>query len=360
MTNFRKLIFINIFLLFTLTLYAQTEEDDLPEFKVSVSKFQIKAEYYGLPLAVKFGYFYRKSDLSIFPNFGFNLYRESSLVINTSMGFTLQKSFFSWSLDGLYDIVPFTMNKKAKEQIFYALNVFSFSTHGANLSTITRIGNKSRVLSGNKQTVANFELSQGIRLDYFLIDLGYFKSTVAFNFFIDWIPKNNFLDYRMSFDFPNTFSLYYADIAFMYSFYNTGRLNNENLKAKEDYIIEMKQSAITGRDALKDEIKYSQLHLFGLEFRWYPTRIQDRKQKITDDTKPYNVVAKTNGFFVSLFADSGFAITTKSKYNFIGEYGMGIGYTLFDCVPFTFQVGINQQANPVFFLGVVSKMIHNP
>ncbi|MGP1438643.1 MAG: hypothetical protein ACTTKH_06185, partial [Treponema sp.] len=280
--------------------------------------------------------------------------------INTSTGITLQKSFFSWQLDGLYDLIPFTMHKMLKDQMLYAINVFSFNIYGARLSSITRVGNKRRLLSSNEQSVSNFELSQGLRLDYFLVDLGYFKSTAVFNFFVDWVPKTKFLDYRIRFDFPNTFSLYYLDIAFMYSFYNTGRLNNETLKANEDYIIEMPQSILTFRDTFKKEIGYLQLHLFGLEFRWYPTRIQDRFKKITDDIKPYNIVAKTNGFFVSFFADTGFAITAQSKYNFIGEYGLGFGYTLFDCVPFTFQVGINQEVKPVFFLGIVSRIIHNP
>ena len=361
----RKLFFISLF--FTLAICIQAleaeetieNEEELPTFPINISKFQIQAQYYGLPLIVKLGYFYRKNDVSVFPNFGFSLFRDEDISINTSTGITLQKSFFSWQLDGLYDIIPFTMNKKAKDQIFYAVNIFSFNIHGAKLSAITRAGNKKRFLSSNGQSVTNFELSQGIHLDYFLIDLGYFKSTLSFNFFVDWVPKTNFLEYRIKFNFPSSFNLYYVDIAFMYSFYNTGRFNNEVIKAKEDYIIEKKQSVVTGRDSFKTEIVYSQLHIFGMEFRWYPTRIQDKGNKFSDVSKPYNVVAKTSGFFVSLFADSGFAITSQSKYNFIGEYGLGLGYTLFDCVPFTFQVGINQDANPVFFLGVVSRMAHS-
>ncbi|MGP1415096.1 MAG: hypothetical protein ACTTJ6_04055 [Treponema sp.] len=360
----RKLFFISLF--FTLAVCIQAletedtieKEERLPTFPINISKFQIQAQYYGLPLAVKFGYFYRKSNMSIFPNLGFSLFRDENISINASTGITLQKSFFSWQLDGLYDIIPFTMNKEAKDQMFYAVNIFSFNIHGAKLSAITRAGNKRRFLSSNELSVANFEFSQGIHLDYFLIDLGYFKSTLSFNFAVDWVPKTNFLDYRIKFDFPNTFNLYYVDIAFMYSFYNSASLNNESLKAKENYIIEKKQSLITGRDSFKSEIGYSQLHLFGMEFRWYPTRIHDKGNKFSDVSKPYNLVAKTNGFFVSLFADSGFAITAQSKYNFIGEYGLGFGYTLFDCVPFTFQVGINQNATPVFFLGVVSRMTH--
>ena len=360
----RKLFFLSLLFSFAISVQAVEseveEEAGLPTFPISISKFKIEAQYYGLPLSVKFGYFYRKSNMSVFPNFGFNLFRDEGLLINASTGITVQKSFFKWELDGLYDIIPFTMNKKAKAQIFYATNIFSFSIRGAKLSTITRVGNKRRHLLDNGESVTNFEFSQGLRLDYFLVDLGYFKSTAIFNFFVDWVPKANFLDYRIKFDFPSSFILYYVDIAFMYSFYNTARLNNESIKSKEDYIIEQRQSTVTSRDSFRTEISYSQLHLFAFEFRWYPTRIQDAWGKLADKAKPYNLIAKTNGFFVSFFADTGFAITTQNKYNFIGEYGLGLGYLLFDCVPFTFQVGINQDANPVFFLGIVSKMVHTP
>ena len=42
------------------------------DFHVKVSAFKIIAQYYGLPLSVRFGWFYRKEDFSVFPNAGFS------------------------------------------------------------------------------------------------------------------------------------------------------------------------------------------------------------------------------------------------------------------------------------------------
>ena len=126
---------------------------------------------------------------------------------------------------------------------------------------------------------------------------------------------------------------------------------------------------MTGRASFKKEARYSMFHLFGSEIRWYPTRTKDKANSIPyietikhkEGVGPkYNLIAKTNGFFLSLFADIGFGITTQYKATFLAEYGLGLGYTLFDCVPFTFQVGLNQGGEPIFFLGVVSRMVHIP
>ena len=333
----------------------EVKDDDLPTFPIIQKGFRIVGQYYGLPLSVKFGYFYRNSDFSIFPNVAFNLLRDGSLVLNTSSGITLQKSFFTWQIDSFYDIVPFTMNKILNKQVAYAVNQFSFYINGSILSFITSFGNKRKILKSTHNISTNFELSQGLRLDAFLTDLGYFKSTLSTAFFVRWTPISNFIDYSIFLDVPATVNLYYVDIAFMYSFYNTGRINAK--EAKVDYIIEKAQSVVTARDSFKAETLYSTLHLFSSELRWYPTRTKDNAKRGGSE---YNTIAKTNGFFLSLFADLGFAITEKHKYNFIAEYGLGAGYTLFDCVPFTFQVGLNQRTEPVFFLGVVSKIVHLP
>lgn len=86
------------------------------------------------------------------------------------------------------------------------------------------------------------------------------------------------------------------------------------------------------------------MHIFGTELRWYAARTG----------------INANGFFLSLFADAGFGISKENKVSPIAEYGLGIGYNLLDNIPFTFQAGLNQSLEPVFFLGIVSRIIHIP
>ena len=87
-----------------------------------------------------------------------------------------------------------------------------------------------------------------------------------------------------------------------------------------------------------------QVHLFRTEIRVYPVR----------------AYRFSNSFCLSVFADIGFGISKDNKRTFLAEYGLGAGYTLFDDVPFTFQIGMNQNMQPVFFLGIVSTLSHRP
>ena len=86
------------------------------DFHVKVSAFKIISQYYGLPLSVRFGWFYRKEDFSVFPNAGFSFSVADTPVLDTSVGLALQKKSFFWSGYAVYDIVPFAMHKKAADQ----------------------------------------------------------------------------------------------------------------------------------------------------------------------------------------------------------------------------------------------------
>ena len=269
--------------------------------------------------------------------------------MNASAGLTFQKSFFTWNINAAYDFIPFTMNKPLSEQIFYGTNNFVFGIDKVKLSFPARIGRKKltaleTVYGKEKQTEkTETVLSQGVRLDFFLIDTGFFKVQVRFPFVPTGYRKSNFFDYGVSLQIPAVLSLYYADLAFMYSFYHTDRVQTGK-EAQQEYEIEKSQTSITFLPSFKAAIKYRTMHIFGTELRWYAARTG----------------INANGFFLSLFADAGFGISKENKVRPIAEYGLGIGYNLLDNIPFTFQAGLNQSLEPVFFLGIVSRIIHIP
>jgi len=345
-------------------------EDALPRFPLTISKFHVMPKYYSTAWSLKMGYFYRKNDTSIFPNVALNMMMDDGIVLNTSVGFLFQKNFFTWEVDAVYDVLPFTMNQGYQNQIAYAKNVFAFYINKLKLSAMFRIGKTSQLTKDDeKKRSVDFE-SQGIRLDAFLLDIGFFRSTLVSAFFVDWRPNNNFANYRLLFNAPQTFNLYYVDLSLMYSFYATGLLNSKTIYDNIPYIIEQKQSVMTARESFRKEERYSMFHLFASEIRWYPTRCKDKAhtcsyhgatiERQNEGIPKYNLIAKTNGFFISFFADIGVGITQQYRAAFLAEYGVGLGYTLFDCVPFTFQVGLNQRGYPVFFLAVISRMVHMP
>ena len=317
------------------------------EESLNISKFNIRPHYFGFPLSVKFEWLYRQDNFSVFPNTGIFFSADNGPAISSSIGMFVQKDFFKWDINAFYDFVPFTMNKKVPDQIFYARNDFIFVINRLKISFPARVGrrlvNEIKFTGSQKElhpkTVT--EISQGIRFDIYLADLGYLKATTSFSFFTDWIPESRFVNYRLKFDLPVSFKLYYVDVGFVYTFYNTDRINSKNINAAADYQIEKSQEAMTRRFSFKDVQKYSSMHIWGTELRWYAARTG----------------VNSNGFFISAFADAGFGSNEVKNVNLIAEFGLGAGYTLFDNVPFTFQAGFNQDLKPVFFLGVVSRII---
>ncbi|UTC66709.1 MULTISPECIES: hypothetical protein [unclassified Treponema] len=321
----------------------KNNEDDF----IKISKFNILPHYFGFPLSVKFGWLHRENNVSVFPNAGIFFSADNGPAVSSSIGMFVQKDFFKWNINAFYDFVPFTMHKKVSDQIFYARNDFIFVINKLKISFPARVGrrNVNEIKFKNSQNELKpktvTELSQGIRFDVFLADLGYFKATTSFSFFTDWIPESRFINYRLKFELPVTFKLYYVDVGFVYTFYNTDRIKSKNVNTITDYEIEKSQESMTRRFSFKDVKKYSSMHIWGTELRWYAARTG----------------VSSNGFFISAFADAGFGSNETKKLNLIAEFGLGAGYTLFDNVPFTFQAGVNQDFKPVFFLGVVSRII---
>ncbi|MGP1529607.1 MAG: hypothetical protein ACTTI3_04615 [Treponema sp.] len=263
--------------------------------------FKIEPHYYGLPLSINMGWFYRSEDVSIFPNAGFSFLLEDEPVINTSVGFALRNGTFFYNAYAVYDILPFTMHKKRDEQVVYGKTNIGFTLGNVRLSFPVQAGRQRKyeiteekpdsIPVTQKQVVTS--LASGIRFDFFLADFGFFKSTGAATVNYHWIPKDNFHYYTLSADIPASFHLYYVDIACMYSFFHTGTVQYGKTAPLRRYEIEKPQHFITGRNPFKTVPKYRDLHIFSSEFRWYLTRL----------------TSQTNGFFISLFADAGLGIT---------------------------------------------------
>ena len=345
-----KKILCLIFCFMMTAAFSQNKEElkkTNEEEYLKISKFNILPHYFGFPLSVEFGWLYRQDNFSVFPNTGIFFSADNGPAISSSIGMFVQKDFFKWDINAFYYFVPFTMNKKASDQIFYARNDFIFVINRLKISFPASVGrklvNEIKFTGSQKELHPKIvtEISQGIRFDIYLADLGYLKATTSFSFFTDWIPESRFVNYRLKFDLPVSFKLYYVDVGFVYTFYNTDRINSKNINAAADYQIEKSQEAMTRRFSFKDVQRYSSMHIWGTEIRWYAARTG----------------VNSNGFFISAFADAGFGSNEVKNVNLIAEFGLGAGYTLFDNVPFTFQAGFNQDLKPVFFLGVVSRII---
>jgi len=329
------------------TSEAADRSHDVP---VRISAFKIVSQYYGLPLSVRFGWFYRNGDFSLFPNTGFSFSVTDTPVLNASAGFALQKNAFFCNAYAAYDMLPFTMHKTGAEQIVYGTGALGFTLPRIKITFPLFAGRQRKTEITDNPAASAPEhsivtgLSAGVKLDFFLADLGFFKSFGAMSLRYHWIPQAAFHYYTFTADIPAIFRLYYTDLAFMYSLFHTSAVQYGNTAPRRRYEIGTPQSAVTGRSSFKPLPKYTDIHLFSSEFRWYPARI----------------TAQTNGFFLSLFADAGVGISERQKRALLLEFGGGLGYNLYDSVPLTFQAGVNQNMQPVFYLSVVSRLSERP
>lgn len=66
------------------------------------------------------------------------------------------------------------------------------------------------------------------------------------------------------------------------------------------------------------------------------------------------LVLKTNNML--LFAKQ--ILCQGNRLDFLYQYGLGVGYNLYGCVPFTFQVGFDNERSLVMYVGIVSRIIH--
>lgn len=344
-------IFIVLLLVSTLCSAQEVNSEARENPAIEVSKLDTQFFYYELPLQLKIGWLYRYNTFSIFPNTGIRFSVDDTPIIGISAGFALHKGIFSWSADVFYNVFPFTLTQSFNNQLIFLENNFSIAFLGGNIIFPSFAGKKvvsSNIKQGNsseeKRTTATV-LEQGVGFNIFLTDVGFFKSTAFALFSIESVPADKFFSYTVRFDVPATFSLYYVDIALMYQFLHSDELIFDGIKASVQYNTGNKWSSITGRTTFPSEnTLYKTINSVELELRWYMLR---------------HFIANSN-FFISVFSQVGCGMSDMQSLSLLYEYGMGLGYTLYDSVPFTFQLAFDKDFKPSFYLSVVSKIAHRP
>ena len=322
----------------------------VPDIPIKVSSFKIVPKYYSLPLSAQFGWFYRKEDLSVFPNagFSFSIADDGTPVLDTLLGAEIQKKSFFWNGYTVYGLVPFTVHKKNADQAGYGITSFGFTFPRIKLVLPLIAGRvrKNAIIENEDKLSVRPEIvtqfSAGVQLYFFIADFGFFKSTGGADFYYHWIPQAGFRYYTFSAAVPVSFYLYHVDIAFMYSLYHTSAIQYGETLPPHRYAIGKKQSSMSGRSSFKPETLFKDIHLLSAEFRWYPARI----------------TAQTNVFFLSFFAEVGFGMTEQCNHSLLYEFGGGLGCNIYDNVPLTFQAGVNQKMQPVFYISIISRLSH--
>ena len=330
----RKYIFIVIFLILSLnTIFS--------EISLKESKFSIEPNYYGLPLNIRFGYKYRQNDWGLFPFLGFNFSFDNSYSLTSLAGIRFNIKQFQFTSEFHYELLPSLISKN---HIFYNYNRLDFKTQRAGIYIPFFFGKRKHITENNEVDIYDTG-SLGIGSDIFLAETGFLKNTVhiALNFSV--LPSEKFTYYDITVLAPLTLYFSTIELGFLYSAFYIQNLKIKNISPAKNFNEGKTFAAFTNRlNFSSQQKKYNIIQAFEIEPRWYFLRTID----------PFSCI------YLSTFANGGIGITKSAEVDLLYQVGGGIGYTLFDSVPFEFQLGYDNQSGILLYIGGISRIMHRP
>lgn len=331
--QFRKII---IFLVLVVSYHQAFPQ----EYSYTESKVYFDVDYYGLPLEGKFGYKFRKNDFSLSPYLG--------VVFDVNEVYSLNAMF---GLDFIYKNI--FLENKVYYELLPALTQgnFDFITvqiapgYANNFYSIRfPVSYGYKKFDGISDSAFNDNFVSGmIVFDLFLIDNGLLRITSLLETELISIYNKQFNYYTINLSIPCTFYVSIFDFGIIYNFASSHELSFSNSTPVKKARISFPYSNVTKRLSFaKENDNNMVIHSLEFEQRFYPFR----KKNIASN------------FFVSLFENIGLGFSTGKDLNLLYQLGAGIGYNLYDSVPFTIQVGFNQDYNLLLFIGVISNINH--
>lgn len=324
----------------------KTPSESKPKKNFTYTRFQWNAQYYGFPMEFAIGLGHRKNDLVLFaPHIGVLMENKNYFRYTVFSGLSLGYKFFTWTARFHYE---FWGVRKSKKPIYFGENNFGFAIPNGKISFLTFYGKKhwADVSSSTINYVVQNTLEQEIRLDGFLFDTGTWKGTAMLAANFSWVfqdqGKQSFSSYSLKGNIRVTYYHYFGELSFMPDFFYADSLDKSKAN-NANYCVAKTYNKITSREDFKTATNYYNfIFTQEVEYRFYVFRFWF----------PHN------SFFVSAFANVGVGLKNQTR-DLLYQAGGGIGYTIFDSVPFTLQFGFDQNKNFAFYTGVVARVSHN-
>lgn len=331
-----KILFLSIFL-FSGTLFFSQEMKNYTENGIFLD-----GNYYGLPLEGKFGYKYRKNDFSFSPYSGVVFDVKDSYSLNAIAGIDFIYKNFQLENRVYYELLP-SFTKNNYNFVTYQIAP-AYTNDLFSIKLPVSYGHKKFYKTDNTSFNEDFFSSKAM-LNTHLIDNGIVRVTGFFEIEEISIFNRQLNYYNVLFSLPCTFYLSIFDFGIKYDFSLAHELSFENINPTEEVRISFPYSKITKRFAFAEEDKNNEIiHSLEFEQRFYPFRVKNL----------------SSNFFLSLFENIGFSLKTDGDWKILYQYGLGLGYNLYDSVPFTMQLGLNQDNKFILFIGVISNINHRP
>ena len=331
-----KLLFVSIFL-FSGTLFFSQEMKNYTENGISLD-----GNYYGLPLEGKFGYKFRKNNFSFSPYSGVVFDVKDSYSLNAIAGIDFIYRNFQLQNRVYYELLP-SFTKNNYNFVTYQIAP-AYTNDLFSIKLPVSYGHKKFYKTDNTSFNGDFFSSKAM-LNTHLIDNGIVRVTSFFEIEEISIFNKQINYYNVFFSLPCTFYLSAFDFGIKYDFSLAHELSFENINPTEEVRISFPYSKITKRFAFAGEENNNEIiHSLEFEQRFYPFRGKNL----------------SSNFFLSLFENIGFSLKTDEDWKILYQYGLGLGYNLYDSVPLTMQLGLNQDNRFILFIGVISNINHRP
>ena len=331
-----KLLFVSMFLFSGILIFSQET------INYTENGIFLDGNYYGLPLEGKFGYKFRKNNFSFSPYSGVVFDVKDSYSLNAIAGIDFVYRSFQLENRVYYELLP-SFTKNNYNFVTYQIAP-AYTNDLFSIKLPVSYGHKKFYKTDNTSFNGDFFSSKAM-LNTHLIDNGIVRVTGFFEIEEISIFNRQINYYNVLFSLPCTFYLSAFDFGIKYDFSLAHELSFENINPTEEVRISFPYSKITKRFAFAGEENNNEIiHSLEFEQRFYPFRGKNL----------------SSNFFLSLFENIGFSLKTDEDWKILYQYGLGLGYNLYDSVPFTMQLGLNQDNRFILFIGVISNINHRP
>lgn len=322
-----------------------------PEESFEAKRISPGFSYFGFPMSAFVGFDCRKNDFELLVPLGFEMDMDSGFQVFAFSGIQTRFKNFYAVPKVKYELYGAGTKPFSDKTEFSAELELGYKNRFGKVGLGSVIGRKRwRTKPCGFQEAASaenegeFTWNENVKFSFLLFDNLIFKATGEAKASLNVLPESKFSSYDFVFSLPFQISWHYGESAFLYNLFFTDYLNvfgNENRSFETGKTYSAFTKRISAADASAKDC-YRFFTSLETEQRFYLCRL-------------FN---ETNSFFLSLFANASLGLNEGNRLDFLYQYGIGVGYNLYGCVPFTFQVGFDNKNSLVMYVGIVSRIIH--
>lgn len=329
-------------------LFLSLLAEFFPEESFEAKRISAGFSYFGFPMSASAGFEYRKNDFELLVPLGLEMDMEQGFQVFAFSGIQSRFKNFYAVPKVKYELYGAGTKPFSDKTEFSAELELGYKNRFGKVALSSVLGRKRwRTKPDSFQESAlegEVTWNENVKFSFLLFDNLIFKATGEAKASLNVLPEAKFSSYDFAFSLPFQINWHYGESAFLYNLFFTDYLNifgNENRSFETGKTYSAFTKRISAANASKKNC-YSFFTSLETEQRFYLCRL-------------FN---ETNSFFLSLFANASLGLDEGNRLDFLYQYGLGVGYNLYGCVPFTFQVGFDNENSFVMYVGIVSRIIH--